>query len=207
MRRFALAAVLVAIGTVASVARGEAAGSPTWTLQTTPTPNVPAEGGELVGVSCPSSTDCVAVGFDVALPLSETWNGAKWMVRPVSVPAGALGHPCRTLDQRTLGDSTHTTNHWRDERYRDPLGGRLRQGGRLHRGGYGRICQLGSKRHPCGTVEWEQLGGCAIAHSARIRLERAQQRFVLLSHLMHRSRLLPALVGQPVLPGGGMEWC
>ena len=91
MRRFALAAVLVAIGTVASVARGEAAGSPTWTLQTTPTPNVPAEGGELVGVSCPSSTDCVAVGFDVALPLSETWNGAKWMVRPVSVPAGALG--------------------------------------------------------------------------------------------------------------------
>jgi len=51
MRRFALAAVLVVIGivaSVASVARGEAAGSPTWTLQTTPTPNVPAEGGNVV---------------------------------------------------------------------------------------------------------------------------------------------------------------
>jgi len=91
MRRFALAAVLVVIGIVASVGRGEAAGSSTWTLQPTPTPNVPAEGGELVGVSCPSSTDCVAVGFDVAFPLSEAWNGAKWTVRPVSVPTGALG--------------------------------------------------------------------------------------------------------------------
>ena len=90
MRRFALAAVLVVIGTVASVARGEAAGGPTWTLQPTPTPNAPAGGGDLLGVSCPSSTDCLAVGFDAGL-LSETWNGAKWTVHPVSVPAGALG--------------------------------------------------------------------------------------------------------------------
>jgi len=89
MRRFALAAMLVAIGTVASVSHGEAAGSLTWTLQATPTPNVRAEGGELLGVSCPSSTDCVAVGEDVASPLSETWNGTKWIVRPVSVPTGS----------------------------------------------------------------------------------------------------------------------
>jgi hypothetical protein len=88
MRRFAFAAVLVAIGTVASVGRSEAAGSSTWTLQPTPTPNVTMGGGELLGVSCPSLTDCVAVGEDLAVPLSETWNGAKWTVRAVSVPAG-----------------------------------------------------------------------------------------------------------------------
>ncbi len=87
MKRFALAAVLVVIGTVGSVARGEAAGSPTWTVQTTPTPNVPGEIGQLAGVACPSATACVAVGG----ALSETWNGAKWIVRPVSEPVGALG--------------------------------------------------------------------------------------------------------------------
>jgi hypothetical protein len=91
MRRFALAAVLVVLGINASVGRGEAAGSPTWTIQTTPTPDVPAEGGQLVGVSCPSSADCVAVGVDVAFPLSEMWNGAKWIVHPLSVPADGVG--------------------------------------------------------------------------------------------------------------------
>jgi hypothetical protein len=105
MRRFALAAVLVVIGTAGSVAHGEAAGNPTWTVQTTPTPNVPAEGGELVGVSCPSSSDCVAVGWDVAFPLSETWNGAKWIVRPISAPPGALGGQLQAVSCPTMSMS------------------------------------------------------------------------------------------------------
>ncbi len=68
MKRFAFAALLVVIVIVGGAARGEAAGSLTWTLQKTPTPNVTAGGGELTGVSCPSLTDCVAVGSDVEEP-------------------------------------------------------------------------------------------------------------------------------------------
>jgi hypothetical protein len=90
MRRLALAAMLLVIGAVAGATHGEAAGSSTWILQATPTPNVTTGGGLLVGVSCPSTTDCVAVGYDGAAPLSEMWNGSKWTVHPVSVPAGSL---------------------------------------------------------------------------------------------------------------------
>ena len=91
MRRFAFASVLVAIGTVASVGHGQAAGSLTWTIQATPTPDVAADGGALLSISCASTTVCVAVGADFAAPFSETWNRSKWIVRPVSVPAGADG--------------------------------------------------------------------------------------------------------------------
>jgi hypothetical protein len=90
MKRFAFAALLVVIAIVGAAARGEAAGSLTWTLQKTPTPNATTGGGELAGVSCPSTTDCVAVGYDLATPLSEVWNGTKWSVRPMGVPTGAL---------------------------------------------------------------------------------------------------------------------
>ena len=95
MRRLAQAAMLIAIGAVAGATNGEAAGSSTWTLQATPTPNVTTGGGLLVGVSCPSTTDCVAVGYDGNAPLSEMWNGAKWTVHPVSVPAYSLNTQLR----------------------------------------------------------------------------------------------------------------
>jgi hypothetical protein len=91
MKRFAFAALLVVIAIVSGAARGEAAGTPTWTIQKSPTPNVATGGGELGAVSCPSSTDCVAVGYDGANPLSETWNGTKWIVRPIGTPTGAIG--------------------------------------------------------------------------------------------------------------------
>jgi hypothetical protein len=109
MRRFAFAAMLVAIGTVASIGRAEAAGSPPWTLQTTPTPNVPAEGGQLASISCPSTSDCVAVGYDVRSALSETWNGVKWIVRPVSLPAGTASGSLQSISCPSTSMSGCTT--------------------------------------------------------------------------------------------------
>jgi hypothetical protein len=51
-----------------------------WTIQTTPTP--PGGHGELSGVSCASSAECIAVGGR----LSERWNGTEWSIEPIAIP-------------------------------------------------------------------------------------------------------------------------
>jgi hypothetical protein len=63
-----------------------------WSLQSAPSP--PGGGyGAFYGVSCPSSTSCVAVGdfYDesagMQVPLAERWNGASWSIQ--STPPGA----------------------------------------------------------------------------------------------------------------------
>ena len=63
------------------VSAGPAGAAPsTWTV--TPSPNVPAVGNDLVGVSCPSPRSCVAVGYegDPTQPLIESWNGTTWSI-------------------------------------------------------------------------------------------------------------------------------
>lgn len=65
----------------------------TWTAMITPLPTGAGE-GHFTGVSCLSATSCVAVGSYVSganqsLPLSEVWNGTKWVVKPAVTPAGA----------------------------------------------------------------------------------------------------------------------
>jgi hypothetical protein len=62
----------------------------TWSVLSTPTPPNPGGGGELSGVSCASSTDCVAVGetlvfdtsggFLISHPLVESWDGSAWTI-------------------------------------------------------------------------------------------------------------------------------
>jgi hypothetical protein len=47
----------------------------------------------LLGVSCRSARDCVAVGYysnrsDQAVPIAETWNGRIWTFSTLSLPAG-----------------------------------------------------------------------------------------------------------------------
>jgi hypothetical protein len=46
----------------------------------------PAQGqtpnGFLQAVSCPSSTECIAVGQEVASPLAMGWDGSSWTVQP-----------------------------------------------------------------------------------------------------------------------------
>jgi hypothetical protein len=47
-----------------------------WAIQPTPTP--PGSNSGFNAVSCPSATDCVAVGQDSSGPLAARWNGTTW---------------------------------------------------------------------------------------------------------------------------------
>jgi hypothetical protein len=61
-----------------------------WTAQTPPNPTG-GTGGELLGVSCTSSTSCMAVGYaevsGAYQSLAEVWNGSTWTVQSVPSPA------------------------------------------------------------------------------------------------------------------------
>jgi hypothetical protein len=64
----------------------------TWSIQPTPSP---ADGGNLIGVSCPSRSSCLAVGghanpFTEVPPgtLAERWNGTRWRIQPTPNPPG-----------------------------------------------------------------------------------------------------------------------
>ncbi len=46
----------------------------------------PGNGGQLYGVSCPSSTSCVAVGYYDDETLVESWDGTAWSVVPSPSP-------------------------------------------------------------------------------------------------------------------------
>jgi hypothetical protein len=107
----ALAAVLLTLG-VASAASGQALAA-TWSIQTTPTPT---GGGALYGVSCPSSTACLAVGASSSgTTLAEWWNGAAWTIQPTPNPVGATrsvlaGVSCTTVNNCTaVGDYTNSS--------------------------------------------------------------------------------------------------
>ena len=67
----------------------------TWSI--TPSPNQGSGGNWLSGVSCTSSTNCVAVGYYYPAPqaLIETWNGVAWTITPADqAPSGFLGVSC-----------------------------------------------------------------------------------------------------------------
>jgi hypothetical protein len=65
-----------------------------WSLQEPPTPTG-ATRTALEGVSCTSSTACIAVGFDINagkfVALAETWNGTSWSLQSPPSPTGATG--------------------------------------------------------------------------------------------------------------------
>ena len=67
-----------------------------WSLQAIPTPAAATgpEGAEMDGVSCTSTTACIAVGnyensSDDVLVLTEIWNGTAWSIASTPVPTGA----------------------------------------------------------------------------------------------------------------------
>jgi hypothetical protein len=86
--------------------------------------------GELVGVSCPSATACVAVGLwlnagDTGFPLAETWNGRTWT--PSTLVAGPKGSTAEFIngvsctsakncmavgDYVTFSGTTALAEHW-----------------------------------------------------------------------------------------------
>src|SRR5580658_5729775 len=83
---------LIGAVTVALVAMlpGVATATTTWTNQTVPESLIYS--GEIGGISCPTSTDCVAapVETDSSGPLIGLWNGSTWSAGapPGSWPAG-----------------------------------------------------------------------------------------------------------------------
>lgn len=93
-----------------------------WSVQTAVIPHG-ASSALLTGVSCPSSTNCVAVGystytFTVAggttgeqVTLAEHWDGSAWSIQPTPNPAavGANGQPQASLAGVSCTSSTDCT--------------------------------------------------------------------------------------------------
>jgi hypothetical protein len=65
-----------------------------WSLSEPPTPTG-ATRTVLEGVSCTSSTACIAAGFDIDagkfVALAETWNGTSWSLQSPPSPTGSSG--------------------------------------------------------------------------------------------------------------------
>jgi hypothetical protein len=86
-------AVVASIALGVCLARAQAAGAASWSIQRTPTAPGATEGA-FSGVSCPSPTACTAVGhFTDALgfgdTLAERWNGTSWRIQRTPRPGGA----------------------------------------------------------------------------------------------------------------------
>ena len=60
-----------------------------WTLQTAASPSEGSASEALLGVSCASSTYCVAVGTAAGKPFVERWNGSEWATQSAPNPEGA----------------------------------------------------------------------------------------------------------------------
>jgi len=65
----------------------------TWTTESTPAPTG-STGSALLGVSCPGSTSCAAVGGSIGSTnvdtLAESWNGTAWSDSATPNPSGEL---------------------------------------------------------------------------------------------------------------------
>lgn len=75
-----------------------------WTVTHVPLPAGATSGDLDGGVSCPTATNCVAVGSSVTpnqasntRPLAERWNGTNWAVRATPIPAGAYNPYFRSV--------------------------------------------------------------------------------------------------------------
>jgi hypothetical protein len=61
-----------------------------WAQQSAPSPTEGNAGEALLGVSCASSTSCLAVGKAASKPFAERWNGSEWSISSVPNPSGAV---------------------------------------------------------------------------------------------------------------------
>jgi hypothetical protein len=99
-----------------------------WVIQPTPTPNGNAI---LIGVSCPSISECIAVGTTTTGQLAERWNGTKWAVLRTtgSQAPGAVSCPT-TTDCTAVGSGSRGTmaerwkgTTWTVQPTPNPMGG------------------------------------------------------------------------------------
>ena len=81
-----------------------------WSLQSSPDPDTSNSG--LLGVSCVSGSDCMAVGYVTSGTLAEGWNGSSWTVEstPGPSPADLYGVSCRSADACTAVGFSPTTS-------------------------------------------------------------------------------------------------
>ena len=67
----------------------------TWVVRPTPNPSGSTY-SELEGVACPSTTRCIAAGYEtnssgVRVALAESWNGSTWSIQSTPNPGGPTG--------------------------------------------------------------------------------------------------------------------
>ena len=81
-----------------------------WSLQSSPDPDTSNSG--LLGGSCASGSDCIAVGYVTFGTLAEGWNGSSWTVQstPSSSPADLYGVSCHSAHACTAVGFSPTTS-------------------------------------------------------------------------------------------------
>lgn len=89
----AVAAVAMLAGAMAAGAAVPASAATGWTVQTVPNP-AGTTATYLEGVSCPSVSNCIAVGStgptdSTTLDLAEHWNGSTWALQTAASPAAS----------------------------------------------------------------------------------------------------------------------
>jgi hypothetical protein len=79
-----------------------------WSIQNAPSPTG-SVGGDLLGLSCHSTSACTAVGnykkrSRVNLTLAESWNGTSWAIRSTPNPTGATGSTMGAVSCHSTGN-------------------------------------------------------------------------------------------------------
>lgn len=59
-----------------------------WSLQSAPSPGEGSAFEAFLGVSCPTSSFCMATGTAAGKPFAERWNGSEWTVQTAPNPEG-----------------------------------------------------------------------------------------------------------------------
>jgi hypothetical protein len=100
VRRASLCSVVVGVGLNFGglVSAASPAGAvPAWSIVPTPNPTALSV-AELSGVSCPTATNCTAVGvrgnsaFTTVKALIEHWNGTTWTMVPTDLTVPTASH-------------------------------------------------------------------------------------------------------------------
>ena len=94
MRRTSLPAFIVMVslitGGLFAVSPAAESAVPVWKIVASPNPAGSSNAG-LIGVACPSPTNCFAVGSSDAKSLAEHWNGKTWAIQTTPNPTGSPG--------------------------------------------------------------------------------------------------------------------
>jgi hypothetical protein len=112
----AAVAALLAVGIVAAPVTGAADRGPVGAGL----PTVGPVKGALLAVSCPSPTNCVAVGASGADPLAERWNGTRWSVVADAVPSAWLNARLRSVSCPTT-TSCFAVGEYQTDAFAKPL--------------------------------------------------------------------------------------